>query len=360
MASNSFGNLFRVTTWGESHGAAIGCVIDGCPAGIELTEADIQERVDHRVPGRNGFVSQRREDDRVEILSGVFEGKTTGAPICLFIRNKDQRSAHYDALREVLKPGHAQFTYLEKYGIFDHRGGGRASARETACRVAAGAVAQKILQQQGIHIVAYLSSMGSIVTSVTGDISDEQIYANPFFCPDEVASKRMEAQVKALQAEGDSIGGSVAVSIFGCPAGLGDPMYDKLEARLAYAMMGIHASKGFEIGQGYHAATMRGSEHNDSFVQDGGVIKTATNHAGGILGGIATGMPIHMKVFFKPTSSIARTQQTVTVSGDVAAIAQPAEARHDPCVAIRAVPVCLAMAQLVLADAWLMNKMARL
>jgi len=359
MASNSFGNVFRVTTWGESHGSCIGCVIDGCPAGIEITQEEIQARVDLRAPGRSGFVSARVEDDTVEILSGVFEGKTTGTPISLCIRNKDQRTAHYEALKDVLKPGHANFTYLEKYGIFDYRGGGRSSARETACRVAAGAVAEKVLQHAGIYITAYLKSMGSITAHVDQSITAEHITSHPLFCPDPVASKKMEEQIKILKEEGDSIGGSVAISVIGCPAGLGDPIYEKIEARLAFAMLSINATKAFEIGEGCLSSTMRGSVYNDSFVKENGAIKTNTNHAGGVLGGITNGMPIQCRVFFKPTSSIRKEQKTLTTSGSEATIIQPIDARHDPCVAIRAVPVCLAMAQLVFVDAWLMDRVSR-
>jgi chorismate synthase len=345
MASNSFGQHFRITTFGESHGPGIGVVIDGCPPGVELTAHDIDQELARRRPGQNGSVSPRREPDLVEILSGVFEGRTTGAPIALLIRNRDADSSAYDSLKHLYRPGHANFTYLQKYGIFDHRGGGRASARETAARVAAGAVAKKMLFGR-IDCLAYIAEIGGI--PITGEVTREKVYASPLFCPDEKATLQILAKLDSIQ--GDSLGGIVACTIQ-APAGLGDPIYEKLEAKLASAMLSIPASKGFEIGEGFAAARMLGSEHNDTFISKD---KMATNHAGGTLGGISTGAPIHFRVAFKPTSSIAKSQPTVNLNGEPETI--QTHGRHDPCVAIRAVPVVEAMATLVMADALLSSK----
>lgn len=326
MASNSFGNLFTITTWGESHGPAMGVVIDGCPAGIDLSQQEIQTELDQRRPGSSPYVSPRNEPDQAEILSGIFEGKTTGTPISILIRNKDAVSSDYNELKDILRPGHANYTYLKKYGIFDYRGGGRASARETACRVAAGAVAKKLLAGKNIQITAKLENLD-------------------------------EKALETLQKEGDSIGGVVACTAEGLPAGLGDPIYEKLEARLAYAMLSIPAARGFEIGAGFQAARMKGSEHNDCFFKEEDQIKTKTNHSGGVLGGISTGMPLYFRVPFKPTSSIRISQDTVTTDGELTHL-QPKKGRHDPCVAIRAVPVVEAMTALVLTDAYLMNSLS--
>ena len=354
MASNSFGTLFRVTTWGESHGPSIGCVIDGCPSNISLTKQEIQRFLDWRAPGRNSFVSERKEEDQVEIVSGVFENKTTGAPISLLINNKDQKSLHYEGMKGLLRPGHANYTYLQKYGIFDYRGGGRASARETAARVAAGAVAHKLLEYFGIRIVAHLQSIGTIQAKAAGNYTFDEVMAQSLFCPDAEAVRQMEERLSLLKQEGDSIGGSVRVMIHGCPVGLGDPMYEKLQAKLAFAMMSIQAAKGFEIGD--DTSMMTGSEYNDAFIKVGDSIQTKTNHAGGLLGGITNGQPLVCTISFKPTSSIRKSQPTVDLQGKSVTFSQPPEARHDPCVAIRAVPVCLAMTQLVLADAILMSQ----
>lgn len=321
MASNSFGTLFRITTWGESHGKAIGVVIDGCPAGLKVDQEEIQRALDQRAPGKSPYTSPRKENDSVEILSGIFEGQTTGAPILLLIANHDADSEKYEPLKDYLRPGHANFTYLQKYGIFDYRGGGRSSGRETACRVAAGAIARKFIEQHGISVRAYIHQEPELI-----------------------------ALIEQVKAEGDSIGGIVEFQILGAPVGLGDPVYEKLEARLAYAMMGIPASKGFEIGSGFAAAKMRGSEHNDLFVMENDQVKTATNHSGGVLGGISNGMPIVGRVAFKPTSSIKKVQNTVDLEGRSVDLKLPEGSRHDPCLAIRAVPVVEAMAALVMAD----------
>ncbi|PJD91584.1 MAG: chorismate synthase [Legionella sp.] len=364
MASNSFGTIFRITTWGESHGKAIGVVIDGCPAGLDLHDDDINQDLALRAPGRNSYTTPRQEPDRAEIYSGVFEGKTTGAPISIVIMNQDADSSKYDALKPLLRPGHANYTYLAKYGdVYDHRGGGRASARETACRVAAAAVAKKILALFSIHTCAYLSA----VSGITALVSQEDVhalkqatYGNPIFCPDVSAAQTMMAKITAAKEAGDSLGGTVTFYATGLPVGLGDPIYEKLEANLAKAMLSLPASKGFEMGEGFRAADMLGSEHNDVFMSSETGIYTRTNHAGGTLGGISTGMPLQGCVAFKPTSSIAKMQSTVDRRGNATRFQLPEGSRHDPCVAIRAVPVVDAMCALVLVDALLMNRHARL
>jgi len=328
MGSNSFGNLFKITTWGESHGKAIGVVIDGCPAGLEIDEEMIHASLAKRAPGNNPLTSPRKEPDHAEILSGVFEGKTTGTPISIIIWNKDADSSKYEPIKDKLRPGHANYTYLEKYGIFDYRGGGRSSARETAGRVAAGAIAKQILHHFDIKISAKI-------------LQDEKL-------------------IEQAKAEGDSIGGVVEFTITNAPVGLGDPIYQKLEANLAKAMMSLPATKGFELGLGFQAAKMKGSEHNDSFVVSEGKVQTSTNHAGGTLGGISTGMPIVGRVAFKPTSSILKAQKTLTTAGKETTFSLPPGSRHDPCVAIRAVPIVEAMCSLVLVDAILLQRCTRL
>ena len=360
MASNSFGQIFKITTWGESHGKAIGVVIDGCPAGLSLDIDEINQELSLRSPGQSPYTSPRQEKDHAEILSGVFEGRTTGAPISILIPNRDADSSKYEPMKDLLRPGHANFTYLEKYGIFDYRGGGRSSARETACRVAAGAVAKKLLRHFGIEVVAYIKQIGGIVAKVDNVFPwREEIIKNPLFCPDPAASGEMMVLIEQAKQEGDSLGGIVECQISALPAGLGDPVYEKLEARLAYAMMSLPATKGFEIGTGFQAAAMPGSQHNDPFIQ-AERIKTATNYAGGILGGISTGMPLICRTVFKPTSSIKKVQSTVNTAGEAVAFTLPEGSRHDPCVAIRAVPIVEAMAALVIADALLMNRCSRL
>lgn len=364
MPSNSFGDIFRITTFGESHGAGIGVVIDGCPAGLPLSEQEITAELALRKPGNSPYTSSREEPDQAEIFSGLFEGKTTGAPICILIRNQDADSSSYTAIKELYRPGHANYTYLQKYGLFDYRGGGRSSARETAARVAAGAVAKKLLAHHEIICTAYIDEIGSIAIDphVAEDLSllREKTYSSPIFCPDERASKKIMEKILAVQEEKDSLGGVVACRAH-LPVGLGDPVYRKLEALLAFAMLSIPATKGFELGAGFHSAKMRGSEHNDPFTLDADQkVTTTTNFAGGILGGISTGSPLYFRVAFKPTSSIKRPQQTVTTQGEKSTLHLPESARHDPCLAIRAVPVVEAMTALVLADALLMNRLARL
>lgn len=364
MAGNSLGAIFRITTWGESHGKAIGVVIDGCPAGLEIDEAEINAALAKRAPGKNHYTSPRLEPDQVEILSGVFHGKTTGAPISLIIPNKDADSSKYEATKDLLKPGHANYTYLEKYGVFDHRGGGRASARETACRVAAGAIAKKMLLHAGIEIAAYVKQVGTIEAR----IEDQEdlvkfktlIHANSAFCPDAEAAQAIMALIEEAKEAGDSLGGAIEFIATGMMAGLGDPVYEKLEANLAHAMLSIPATKGFEIGSGFNSIAMVGSQHNDRYHHQEGKVRTATNYAGGTLGGISTGMPLIGKVAFKPTSSILKSQETLDLKGNSATFNLPEGSRHDPCVAIRAVPIVEAMVALVLADALLLNRCARL
>jgi chorismate synthase len=324
---NSFGQIFRITTWGESHGKAIGVVIDGCPAGIEICEEEIQQELEKRAPGRSPLTSPRKEPDRAEILSGVFEGKTTGTPISIIIFNQDVDSSKYEPIKNLLRPGHANYTYLKKYGIFDYRGAGRASARETACRTAAGAIAKKFLLSLGIVPKAYIKEIGG--------------------------RKDYEEILHRAKEEGDSLGGVVEVEVSDLPAGLGEPIYHKIEALLAQAMLSLPACKGFEMGCGFAAARMRGSEHNDSFVALG---KTETNHAGGTLGGITNGMPLVFRVAFKPTSSIFKIQKTVTLEGEPANFELPVGSRQDPCIVLRAVSVVEAMTALVLADTLLLNR----
>lgn len=363
MASNSFGNIFKITTWGESHGKAIGVVIDGCPAGLEINDNEINAALGLRAPGRNPFTSPRTEGDKGEIFSGVFEGKTTGAPICIIIPNQDVDSSKYEPIKDLLRPGHANYTYLEKYGIFDYRGGGRASARETACRVAAGAIAKKLLEHYGIHLTAYIKQIGSVEAAIAEDdleVIRNATYESPIFCPDKNATTAMAALIEKAKVEGDSLGGIVEFIAEAVPLGLGDPVYEKLEANLAHAMMGLPATKGFEIGSGFRSVVMHGSEHNDSFTKESGEVQTQTNYAGGTLGGISTGMPIIGRVVFKPTSSIMKPQDTLTTNGEKATFQLPAGSRHDPCVAIRAVPIVEAMAALVLVDALLLNRCVKL
>lgn len=373
MSSNSFGNIFRITTWGESHGKGIGVVIDGCPAGLAISEDEINEELAWRAPGRNAFTSPRKEKDIAEIYSGIFEGKTTGTPISIIIHNHDKRNSSYEPIKHLLRPGHANFTYLEKYGIFDYNGGGRSSARETACRVAASAVAKKLLAHYGIQTCAYLKSINNITVAPNNFINNTNnlkplktaTLENPLFCPDPKAAEQMTAMINQAKETGDSLGGVVAFIATGLPVGLGDPIYEKLEANLAKAMLSLPASKGFEIGEGFRAAEMCGSEHNDAFINthDNNKtknIQTQTNHAGGTLGGISTGMPLMGQVAFKPTSSIKKTQITVDTQGEKADFKLPENSRHDPCVAIRAIPIVDAMCALVLADAVLMNRCVKL
>ncbi|MDE3055611.1 MAG: chorismate synthase [Verrucomicrobiota bacterium] len=363
MASNFFGEIFRITTFGESHGPGVGVIIDGCPAGVEISIEEVESFLVLRRPGRTVYTSPRKEEDRVEILSGILAGRTTGAPIALFIRNSDVVSSPYAAIQGLCRPGHAQFTYWKKYGVFDERGGGRASARETAARVAAGAVAKKLLAMHSIDCLSFISAVGDIdlpLPELSSLVSlRKKIYEDPLFCPDEKISAAMRETIAKVREEQDSIGG-IVTGVAHLPVGLGEPVYGKMEARLASAMLSLPASKGFEIGAGFQAARMKGSEHNDAFTaDDSGAISTATNHAGGTLGGISTGSPLYFRVAFKPTSSIRKPQQTVTLQGKKALFQLPENARHDPCVAIRAVPIVEAMTALVLADLLLLSQSSK-
>lgn len=356
MSSNSFGNIFRVTTWGESHGKGIGVVIDGCPAGLLITEEEINQELSKRAGGKTPYTTPRSEKDRAEIFSGVFEGKTTGAPISIIIFNHDVDSSKYEPIKDLMRPGHANFTYLKKYGIFDYRGGGRASARETACRVAAGAVAKKLLKTCDIGVQAYIYAIGAD-TITTFD--PKYLAESPIFCPDKIAEEQMIQAILQVKKEKDSLGGIVECKASNLPIGLGDPTYEKLEANLAKAMLSIPATKGFEIGEGFRAARLKGSEHNDGFTTDKeGRIIPVTNHAGGTLGGISTGLPLIFRVPFKPTSSIEKPQETVDTSGHARTFKLPPGSRQDPCVAIRAVPIVEAMTACVLVDALLANRLA--
>lgn len=342
MSGNTFGTLFTVTSFGESHGPAIGCVVDGCPPGLALDEADIQAELDRRKPGTSRHVTQRREPDSVEILSGVFAGKTTGTPIALLIRNQDQRSKDYGNIADTFRPGHADYAYTQKYGGRDYRGGGRSSARETAARVAAGAIARKWLKERyGVTIRGWMSALGPIEIPF---VNEADIDANPFFAPDLAKVPELESFMDALRKSGDSIGAKITVTARGLPPGWGEPVFDRLDADIAYAMMGINAVKGVEIGAGFAAVVQRGSEHGDEMTPAGFL----SNHAGGVLGGISTGQDIRVNLAIKPTSSIRLPRRSVDLRG--AAVEVATEGRHDPCVGIRATPIAEAMLALVLMD----------
>ncbi len=357
MAANTFGEIFRLTTFGESHGKGIGLIIDGCPAGIKIDELFIQSELDRRKPGQSKIVTQRKEDESFVIQSGVFEGYSTGTPISIFIPNMDQKSKDYSHIEQVFRPSHADYTYQAKYGIRDHAGGGRSSARETAARVAAGAIAKMILNQVGVQITAYVSQVGHVMMDENKEIQIDNIENNIVRCPDDETAQKMIDLIMQVKKEGDTIGGKVACIITGCPIGLGAPVFDKLHADLGKAMLGINAVKGFEYGSGFACVAMRGSEHNDAFIQKDGKIQTKTNHSGGIQGGISNGMPIHFNVGFKPVATIISGQQTVDINGNES-IAE-GKGRHDPCVVPRAVPIVEAMAALVLVDHLLRNKTVR-
>ena len=342
MSGNTIGRLFTVTTFGESHGPALGCIVDGCPPGLALAEEDIQQDVDRRRTGTSKFVSQRREGDQVRILSGVFEGRTTGTPIGLLIENTDARSKDYETIKDAFRPGHADYTYLMKYGRRDYRGGGRASARETVMRVAAGAIARKYLREHfGVTIHGWLAQLGPLTLEVKDRSAAD---GNAFFCPDPARVQELEGYVDALRKSGDSIGARVTVTAEGVPPGWGEPVFDKLDADLAHAMMGINAVKGVEIGAGFAAVTQKGSEHRDAMSERG----FRSNNAGGVLGGISTGQAIVVSLGLKPASSIRLPGETVDVHGKAAEVS--VHGRHDPCVGIRAVPIAEAMLALTLLD----------
>jgi chorismate synthase len=353
LSGSSFGQIFRVATAGESHGPALVAIVEGCPAGLELSEADIQPDLDRRRPGQSKYTTQRREADSVEILSGVFEGRTTGCPIGLLIRNTDQRSKDYGEIRDKFRPGHADLTYFEKYGVRDYRGGGRASARETAMRVAAGAIARKYLVANGIRISGWVDQIGPVRIDSKRFDADE-IGRNPFFCPDAKAAAEMAEFMDGLRKEGDSIGAGVTVEAHGMLPGLGEPVFDKLDADIAKAMVSIQAVKGVEIGDGFACIEARGSEFGDAIRKTGFV----SNHAGGILGGISNGDTLRVRLALKPTSSILKPRPTVDIHGNETDIVT--KGRHDPCVGIRAVPIAEAMLALVLADHLLRQRASRL
>jgi chorismate synthase len=350
MAGNTTGTLFRLTTFGESHGKAIGGIVDGCLPGLELDEVYIQKYLDRRKPGYSDWASARKEQDTVEILSGLFEGRTTGAPVSFIIRNHDQKPADYEHNRGVFRPSHADYTLEKKYGIRDHRGGGRLSGRETASRVAAGAIARLMLEQHKIRVVAFTSQVGQIAmdTSEWKMPEEEKVYGSLLRCPDTVVASHMADFLEHLRREGDTAGGTVSCVISGLPPGLGEPVFDKLDADLAKAMISIGGAKGFEIGSGFKSASAKGSEHNDSWFKDEDVLKTKTNNAGGVLGGISNGMDITINVAFKPVPSIGKTQETINNEGKQVVL--EGKGRHDICLVPRAVPVVEAMACLVVAD----------
>lgn len=356
---NTFGNIFRLTTFGESHGPGIGGVVDGMPADIEIDLDFIQQELNRRRPGQSALTTSRQEPDTVELLSGVFEGKSTGTPIGFLVRNTNQHSDDYDNLREVFRPSHADFTYQMKYGIRDHRGGGRSSARETIARVVGGALAKLVLKQLGIRITAFTQQVGNISLPKGLSIYDfNLIERNPVRCPDLQIAAEMEALIKEVKAAGDTIGGVIGCVIQDCPIGLGEPVFGKLQAALASAMMSINAAKGFEYGEGFGNMGMRGSEQNDVFYNNNGAIDTRTNHSGGIQGGISNGQEIYFRVAFKPVATLLREQQTVDKDGHDATV--KARGRHDPCVLPRAVPIVEAMAAMTILDYYLLNKTTRL
>lgn len=354
MAGNSFGQLFRITSFGESHGPAIGGVIDGCPSGIEFDMDAIQNDLNRRKPGQSSLVTQRKEPDEVVFFSGIFEGKTTGTPIGFAIHNTNQKSKDYSHIKDSYRPSHADRVYDEKYGIRDYRGGGRSSARETASRVVAGAIAKQMLQP--IRIQAYVSAVGPIAMSDDNkEVDFTLIEKNPVRCPDSQKAEEMEAYIREIRKEGNTVGGVVSCVITNVPIGLGEPVFDKLHAQLGKAMLSINAVKGFEYGSGFGGAKLKGSEHNDLFNPDG---STQTNHSGGIQGGISNGMDINFKVAFKPVATIMQTQTTLNKKGEM--VEMQGKGRHDPCVVPRAVPIVEAMAALVLADFTLLNRSTRL
>lgn len=347
MAGNSIGQMFRVTTFGESHGLALGCIVDGCPSGLPLTEADLQVDLDRRKPGTSKFTTQRREPDQVKILSGVFEGMTTGTPIGLLIENQDQRSKDYSSIKDLFRPGHADYTYTHKYGIRDYRGGGRSSARETAMRVAAGAIARKYLQSQGIEIRGWLSQMGDIRVE---KLDWDEIRNNSFFSPDADKVPEMETLITTLRSDGNSVGARVSIMATGVPPGLGEPVFDRLDADLAHSLMSINAVKGVEIGDGFACVSQKGTEHRDE-ITPGGFL---SNHAGGTLGGISSGQDVVAHIALKPTSSITTPVKSINMQGEPVEVVT--KGRHDPCVGIRAVPIAEAMMAITLMDHFMRHR----
>jgi chorismate synthase len=360
MAGNSFGEIFRITTFGESHGAAIGVVIDGCPAGLDIDLDFLQQELDRRKPGQSAITTQRKESDLFKILSGIYEGKTIGSPIAIIIPNEDSKPGDYDHLKDAFRPSHADYTYQEKYGIRDHRGGGRSSARETAARVVSGAIAKLLLKKQGISIKAYTSSIGTLSLSKPyQDLDLSKTESNIVRCPDAETADKMISLIQDIRAKGDTLGGTISCVIQNCPAGLGEPVFDKLHADLGRAMLSINAVKGFEYGSGFAGTRLFGSEHNDVFTYNKDCkVVTTTNHSGGIQGGISNGMDIYFNVAFKPVATILQDQQSIDNAGND--ITLSGKGRHDPCVVPRAVPIVEAMTALVLADHLLRNRISRL
>lgn len=353
MAGNSFGDIFRITTWGESHGPAIGVVIEGCPAGMTLYKKDIQKELDRRSPGQSSITTSRKEPDEIEILSGLFKGKTTGLPISLLVKNRDIDSSKYEKIKHLFRPGHADFTYFAKYAIRDYRGGGRSSARETVARVAAGAIAKKILQSKRISIVGHTVQIGNIKAN---KFIKEEIENNPVRCADKLAAIKMEKQIQNVKKSGDSLGGIIEVIARQVPPGLGEPVFDKLDADIAKAMMSLGGVKGVEIGTGFAVSSMKGSKANDEFIRKSGRTITKTNHAGGILGGISNGNDIIVRLAIKPTASISKEQNTVNQKGRTEKI--KVEGRHDPCICPRIVPIAESMMALVIVDHLLKQKIS--
>jgi len=358
MPGNTFGQLFRLVTFGESHGAAIGGIIDGCPAGLALDLAAVQHELDRRRPGSTPLGTARAESDTAEFLSGILDGTTLGTPIGFIIRNKDQQSGDYDHLKDVYRPSHADRTWEQKYGLRDHRGGGRSSARETACRVVGGAVARQLLATAGMHVYAYVDSVGTVAVERSyTELDLGGLWDDPVRCPDPEASARMRELIERMRAEGDSVGGTIALVATGVPPGLGEPVFGKLHADLGHAMLGINAVKAFEVGSGFGATALSGSAHNDAYVATAEGVRTETNRSGGVQGGISNGEDLLCRVAFKPPATIAKAQRTVDSSGTEVTL--EAKGRHDPCVVPRAVPIVEAMACLVLADHLLRQRVAR-
>ncbi len=359
MSGNTFGSLFRITTFGESHGEMLGVVIDGCPAGLEIDVELIQKDLDRRKPGQSKITTQRKESDAVRIVSGLFEGKTTGMPIAALIDNEDQRSKDYNHIASSYRPSHADFTYDQKYGHRDHRGGGRSSARETAARVIAGGIAKQLLAAYGVSIQAFVSKVGTIeMKTDIAKLNLDEAENNMVRCPDPEIAKKMIAHIEEVKSKGDTVGGIISAVIKGCPVGLGEPVFDKLHADLGKAMLSINAVKGFEYGSGFAGVELHGSAHNDLFQNENGKIVTQTNHSGGIQGGISNGMNIEFKVAFKPVATLMKPQQSVAKDGSEAVV--EGKGRHDPCVVPRAVPIVEAMAAITLADHLLRSRSARL
>lgn len=355
---NSYGTLFRISTFGESHGPAIGVIIDGCPAGVSMDESFIQSELDRRKPGQSKITTQRKEDDTFKILSGVFEGKSTGTPIAIVIENQDQRSKDYSHIQNTFRPSHADYTYETKYGIRDYRGGGRSSARETAARVAAGAIAKLLLNNVGVQINAYVSQVGELKAPHYTQLDFTKTEDNIVRCPDEATAEKMIALIDQVRLDRDTIGGCVTCVIKNTPVGLGEPVFDKLHAELGKAMLSINAVKGFEYGSGFDGVSLRGSKHNDEFYNDGTRIRTKTNYSGGIQGGISNGEDIYFNVAFKPVATIMQDQSSVDKEGKETVVT--GKGRHDPCVVPRAVPIVEAMAALVIADFYLLARASKL